>query len=292
MYKQKAKVISVFSQKGGVGKSTVSINVAAALVLKGYKVLCVDLDPQSSVSQVLGWDPIDEMGEPRYIASGNINACLRLIEQGKDLDDLKEWLHGKLSEAVYPTYIEGLNLMPSSREMDTHFQRITDSSFKGDEKYYILDFIFGLLKSEYDFIVVDTLPTKSLIGKMALIASDYAIGVAKPDGFVSTSFVDTITWLSEIRRDYATDVEFLGTVVNMFKKRGKVDNEATQLVQNTADRNRLKIFDTKVPYNSKISDSNFYGLAVTTGKAKSNEVGKIAFLALTDEILACIEGGK
>lgn len=192
------KIISLLNQKGGVGKTTSTFNLAAVMAKKNKRVLMIDSDSQASLTLMTANDPISLKNNLSSVYKGNdINSC------------------------IYKTVIENLDIIPSSIELAKTEVTLMNELIGRESK---LKKAISLIKSNYDFIFIDCPPSLSLITINNLIASDYVIAPVETSmlGYYALDdLVDTIENLKEIN----SKLKLLGVIATRYDKRIKKDTE-------------------------------------------------------------------
>lgn len=222
-----SKIISVFNQKGGIGKSTTSVNLGAALAKQGEKVLLVDMDPQANTTVSVGL--CDE---------GLKSTIYELLTETKCTIE-------EINKVIVNTSYENLYILPS----DISLSNAEISLSNAMSRETILSRILDQIREDYDYILIDCPPSLGLLSINSLVASD---GVLIP---VSTSFfsikgikhlLDTITLIQD---NLKPQLQILGVLITMYDKR---KNIAKTIRQDLVDAFGDKIFETVIRINSQI----------------------------------------
>ncbi|WP_130808273.1 ParA family protein [Senegalia massiliensis] len=252
------KVISIFNQKGGIGKSTTTINLGAGLSKKGYRVLLVDLDPQSNTTIGVGVDS-EILDKTIYDLLTNKN------------DNKHE-----IMKVVQFTEYEKLDVLPSDITLSN--AEITLSNAMSRES--VLSKILNKIKDDYDYILLDCPPSLGLLSINGLVASD---GVIIP---VATSFfsikgikhlLDTIELVQD---NLKPELEIIGVLITMFDSRKKISKDIrSQLVEAFGD----KVFKTVIRINSEIEYSQDNKTPVIFYNQSCN--GYLDYMNFTKEVL-------
>lgn len=255
------KIISITTQKGGVGKTTTSINLAAALSEKGKKVLLVDLDPQGNATIGCG---IDNNGIDTIV-----NAMQKDINGSFKASDLSV------------VQRETFDVLPSNIELSN--LELLLVSVIGREG--VLKRILEPLKDIYDYVIIDTLPSLGILTVNAFVASDYVIVPILAKDYYSLQGFDALLQSVELtRRCINPSLQVLGEIITMFDSRNKNDNVISDTIR--ADE-RTNVFETVIPLQTKAAEANRMGKSIleydTKGKAAE------AYRKLTDEILKRME---
>ncbi|MFC1517026.1 ParA family protein [Candidatus Margulisiibacteriota bacterium] len=248
-------IYAVVNQKGGVGKTTTTVNLGAYLAEQGKQVLLVDIDPQANASSGVGLD-VEKIESGIYeLLSGN-----------------KEVL-----DTLYPTSVKGLNIIPSSPDLAGAVVELLN--VEGREK--ILKNILAPLKEAYDYILIDCPPSIGMLTINALIAADKALVPVQCEYYALEGLGRLIKTIELVREEANPSLELGGIVMTMFDLRTKLSKE---VVEETRKHFNDKVFKTIVPRNVRISEAPSYGQPITI-YAKRSEGAK-AYRELTKEVLA------
>ncbi len=224
----------VFNQKGGVGKSTITCNLAAIDAARGRKTLVIDLDPQSNSSQyLLGAEKVE----------GLSNTVANFFE-----DQLIFSFQRKtLKDYIHPTEFENLSVLPAHREMDS-LQGKLESRYK----LYKLREALEEINGEFDNIYIDTPPALNFFALSALVSADRCLIPFDCDDFARRALYTLRDNILEIQNDHNKNLRIEGIVVNQFQPRAKLPN---QLVQDLLAEG-LPILDTKLASSIVIRESH------------------------------------
>ncbi len=227
----------VFNQKGGVGKSTITCNLAAISAWQGLRTLVIDLDSQgNSTRYLLGPDqPEDQPNVAQFFEQS-----LKFTIRDKDA-----------SEYVVPTQWEGLDVMPSSPELDE-----LHSKLESRHKIYKLRDALEKLSEHYDHIYIDTPPALNLYTRSALIAADGCLIPFDCDDFSRRALYTLLDNVKEIQADHNPDLQVEGIIVNQFQVRA---NLPQRLVQELIDEG-LPVLQPYLGSSVRIRESHEQGL--------------------------------
>lgn len=250
------RIIAVANQKGGVGKTTTAINLAAALCEVGQKVLLVDLDPQGNASTGLGAEPGD-----RGLTTYDL-----LIEDAN------------LTDVIRPTNVPGLSLCPATTDLSS-----ADIELVSNEKRSFL--LHDALRQPaidpygFDYILIDCPPALSLLTINALVASDSVLVPLQCEFFALEGLSQLMLTIRDVRRSANPDLRIEGVVLTMHDRR----NRLTAQVEADARANMGDlVMKTTIPRNVRISEAPSYALPVLTYDPGSK--GAEAYRALAREI--------
>lgn len=252
------RIIAVANQKGGVGKTTTAINLAAALCEVGQKVLLVDLDPQGNASTGLGAEPGD-----RGLTTYDL-----LIEDAN------------LTDVIRPTNVPGLSLCPATTDLSS-----ADIELVSNEKRSFL--LHDALRQPaidpygFDYILIDCPPSLSLLTVNAMIAAQSVLVPLQAEFFALEGLSQLMLTIRTVRQSANRDLRIEGVVLTMYDGR----NNLSQQVENDARSNLGElVFRTVIPRNVRVSEAPSYSLPVLTYDPLSK--GSIAYRKLAQELLA------
>ena len=249
------KIIALANQKGGVGKTTTTINLAASLATLEKKVLVIDADPQANASSGLGVD-LKEV-------ECSIYECL--INQ----TDVRE--------AIYTTDIDGLDIIPS--HIDLVGAEIEMLNL--DSRENIMKKILTPMKNEYDYILIDCSPSLGLITINALTAADSVIIPVQCEYFALEGISKLLNTIKIIKSKLNTGLEIEGFLLTMYDARLRLAN---QIYEELKGHFGDMVFDTVIPRNIRLSEAPSHGLPVILYDASSR--GATSHLQLAKEIIA------
>ncbi|KRF15556.1 hypothetical protein ASG90_11255 [Nocardioides sp. Soil797] len=257
-----ARVISMCNQKGGVGKTTTTINLGASLAEYGRKVLLVDFDPQGSLSVGLGLNP-HEMDLSIY----NL-----LMERDVDYEDV-----------VVPTGVPGMDLLPSNIDLSAAEVQLVHEVAREQT----LQRILAPALEKYDVILIDCQPSLGLLTVNALTASDGVIVPLECEYFALRGVALLKTTIDKVQERLNPKLEIDGVLGTMFDGRTLHSREVMErLVHAWGD----KVFHTVIRRTIKFSDSTVAGEPITT--YASSSAGADSYRQLAKEVLARVETGE
>lgn len=248
-------VITVFNQKGGVGKSTTVINLGSALALRGKKTLIVDMDPQGNATSGLGVYEFQHM--------------------------IYDFVIDEEVDSIYKTGFNKLSIIPSSGEfagVEIELARYEDWQFK-------LKKMIDKVKDDYDYVIIDSPPSLGVLSMMSLVASDRILIPVQCEYYALegvTQLMDTITL---VRDNFNPNLSILGVVMCMHDGRTNLSNQVVEEVEKFF---KDKVFKTFIPRNVRLAEAPSFGMNIFDFDTKSK--GAKAYSDLAKEVIGEIDG--
>lgn len=248
------KVIAFANQKGGVGKTTTCVNIAAYMAVMGKKILILDMDPQGNATSGVGIEKTPETKTIYNVIDGDV------------------FVH----EVILPTYIDGLDIIPST--VDLAGAEIDLVQMSSREK--IVKNILGRIKNNYDFILIDCPPSLGLLTVNSLTAADSIIIPIQCEFYALEGLSQLMNTVRLIKHHLNQTLDVEGVVLTMKDSRSNLVSQVSQEIVKFFGK---KVFQTAIPRNIRLAEAPSHGESIVS--YDFNSKGAQAYLLLTEEIL-------
>lgn len=248
------QVIVIANQKGGVGKTTTSVNIATALAAADKKILLIDMDPQANASTGVG-----------VMKRSCKYTSYHLLIDGCTI-----------SEALVKTMIPGLSLIPSSIELIGAEIELVDRF----EREKCLSKILDPYRNMFDYIFIDCPPSMGLLTLNALVSADSVLVPLQCEYYALEGLSYLLNSIQKIKRNFNSKLELFGVILTMFDKRSSL---CAQVASDVRSHLKSKVFKTVIPRNVRVSEAPSHGKPVLLYDV--NSTGAQAYMEFAREVL-------
>jgi len=255
-----SKVIAITNQKGGVGKTTTSVNLSAALAYNKYRVLLIDMDPQANTTQGIGVNRVS-INETTYDV---------LVNQIP------------IKDIIIPSYIENLDVAPAS--IDLAGADLELSNIKNGREQRLKNALAPVRKV-YDFIIIDCPPALGLLNTNALTACDSVLIPVQCEYYALEGLTQLLNTVLLTQNVFNPDLTIEGVLLTMLDQRTNLGVEVSQEVRKYF---KEKVYKTAIPRNIKLSEAPSAGISIFD--YDKNSEGSKAYIQLAKEV--CVRNGK
>ncbi|HIW80763.1 MAG TPA: AAA family ATPase [Candidatus Acetatifactor stercoripullorum] len=248
------RIIAIANQKGGVGKTTTSINLSASLASKGKKVLVIDTDPQGNTTSGFG---IDKNNLENTIYELILGEC-------------------SIRDCIIKDVIPGVSVVPSNVNLAAAEIELIGI----DKKEYILSNEVDYIKEEYDFIIIDCPPSLNMLTINAMTTADSVLVPIQCEYYALEGLSQLIHTVNLVKERLNPELEMEGVVFTMYDAR---TNLSMQVVENVKKNLNQRVYETLIPRNIRLAEAPSYGLPINMYDAKS--AGAEAYMQLAEEVI-------
>ena len=248
------RVIAIANQKGGVGKTTTTINLSAALARCGKKVLVIDVDPQGNTTSGFG------------------------VEKNEIENTVYELLLGDCSikESIISDVVDGVSIIPSNVNLAASEVELIGIA----NKEFILKRETDWVKDDYDYIIIDCPPSLNMLTINAMTTANTVLVPIQCEYYALEGLSQLIHTINLVKERLNEDLDIEGIVFTMYDAR---TNLSEQVVENVKENVNHKIFNTVIPRNIRLAEAPSFGMPITEYDIKS--AGAEAYMKLAEEII-------
>lgn len=248
------KVVAIVNQKGGVGKTTTSINLSACFAEKGKKVLVIDTDPQGNTTSGFG------------------------IDKNNLEDTIYELILGECSigDCIIKNVVENVSVLPANVNLAAAEIELIGI----DKKEYILKKEVDYVKEEYDFIIIDCPPSLNMLTINAMTTADSVLVPIQCEYYALEGLSQLIHTINLVKERLNPDLDMEGVVFTMYDSR---TNLSMQVVENVKSNLNQRIYGTLIPRNIRLAEAPSHGMPINLYDAKS--AGAEAYMRLAEEVI-------
>ena len=248
------RIIAVANQKGGVGKTTTTINLSACLAEKNKKVLTIDIDPQGNTTSGLG---VDKNSAENTVYELLLDECA-------------------LEDCIYDSVMDGLRVIPSNINLSGAEIELISM----DQKEYLLKNILDTIKEDYDFILIDCPPSLNLLTINSMVAADTVLVPIQCEYYALEGLSQLMHTIDLISERLNPNLEIEGVVFTMYDARTNLSTQVVQTVKENLDK---KIYKTVIPRNVRLAEAPSYGMPINLYDNRS--AGAEAYRYLAEEVI-------
>ncbi|MBE5889496.1 MAG: ParA family protein [Lachnospiraceae bacterium] len=249
------RIIAIANQKGGVGKTTTSINLSACLAEKGKKVLAIDLDPQGNMTSGLGVD------------KNEVENTVYELMLDEDMS---------INEAAIDTVVDKVKLVASNVDLAAAEIELIGRN----DKEYILQKKVDYIKDDYDFIIIDCPPSLNMLTVNAMTTADSILVPIQCEYYALEGLSQLMHTINLVQERLNSRLQMEGVVFTMYDVRTNLSNQVVETVKENLD---TKIYETMIPRNIRLAEAPSYGIPINMYDSKS--AGAESYRKLAQEII-------
>lgn len=248
------RIIAIANQKGGVGKTTTSINLSASLAAKGKKVLVIDTDPQGNTTSGFG------------------------IEKNELENTIYELILGECSirDCIISDIIKNVSVVPSNVNLAAAEIELIGV----DKKEFILKNEVDYVKDDYDYIIIDCPPSLNMLTINSMTTADSVLVPIQCEYYALEGLSQLIHTINLVKERLNSDLRIDGVVFTMYDSR---TNLSMQVVENVKQNLNQKVYNTLIPRNIRLAEAPSYGMPINMYDSKS--AGAEAYMQLAEEVI-------
>ncbi|MEM6310191.1 MAG: AAA family ATPase [Pseudomonadota bacterium] len=251
------KIIAIANQKGGVGKTTTTINLGAALAEHDKHVLLIDLDPQGNASTGLGIDHDQREATTYDLLAGDVT----------------------ISDAIQSTQVDKLDIVPATTDLSSADIELIDN----EKRSFLLQQVLRTLPADiqkYDYILIDCPPSLNILTVNAMVAAHSIIVPLQSEFFALEGLSQLILTVRDVRQSANPDLRIEGIALTMYDSR---NNLSLQVEDDARENMGDMVFQTVIPRNVRVSEAPSFAMPVL--KYDTNSKGSAAYRALANEVI-------
>lgn len=252
-------IVAVANQKGGVGKTTTSVNLAASLAAADKKTLLVDSDPQGNASSGLG---VKKQGIETSIYDVLIGSA-------------------SLAQAIHRSPVKGLDVVPATQDLVAAELELVDEADRAVRLKNALE----VGAKDYDYVLIDCPPSLGILTVNALSAANKVLVPLQCEYYALEGLTHLMATVDRIKSSINADLEVLGIALTMFDGRNSLTHQVADEV-----KKHFFVFETVIPRNVRLSEAPSHGLPALLYDAQSK--GALSYLSLAREFVEAVEGGE